>query len=58
MIVNDRILVRALLKEKGMTIKELAKKCHTLPNKIERILVGKDENKTLEDRIFKCLNKK
>ena len=58
MVVNDRILVRAMLKEKNMTIKELASKCHTLPNKIERILNGKDENKMLEERIFKCLSKR
>ena len=58
MVLNDRILVRAMLRDKQMTVKELAKKCHTLPNKIERILIGKDENPVLEERIFKCLGKR
>lgn len=57
MLVQDRIIIRAKLKERNMSVKEFAAKLHTLPNKVERILCGKDDNKVLEEKMFKYLDK-
>lgn len=58
MQVNDAILVRAKLKANNMTVKNLASKIHTTTAKVEKILIGKLNSPTLENRIFKWLEGK
>lgn len=58
MQVNDAILVRAKLKSEGMTVKNLASKIHSTTAKVEKILIGKLNSPTLENRIFKWLEGK
>lgn len=57
MIIQDCLLVRAKLKDRGMTVKELANKIHTSPNKLEKILSGKDNSRIIEERVIKWLLK-
>lgn len=54
---TDIILIKSKMKQKGLSVKNLASKIHVNVTKVDRVLNLLEDNKTVEERLLKWLTK-